>query len=1041
MSSISNLAGITIHAHLVDLQSGLIVQTAKITAPTTEDASRQLPVLAAQLMMNDEEKLAYERRLQMYQPPAVVDVNRIVNSGVPFYQPGAVVQPVMFTASRPPALGNLRVEDFDRLPVFQSNPLPPSAILLESSRPLRGRLLALQLELGDNFFRRGLHREALVRFQFARELDPANVNILSRINSCQQYIPAGFANPVGFVPRRERLASLNFFVAGDNRQVPPELSTWLPDQLGPYFSPTFEVLDRSEVYWMMGRLGLTLGDVLQDALVRRWLGRALDVRYLLVGRVQLLNGIVVTTSLLDVEQGWEIGRGQVVVPSVLDIKPYLPELARWTLLNPAERQRLELEAAAWEAEYLRAQEAARRGQWEIALNLGRSLQRKQPLNIRIGLFLNDCEGRARLATLEATRQYELERQRQLVLAAQRRQAELLLQAERARQAALERAAVLAAAERQRQRDLAHNQLLGQARLAIQGRNFSIALELYESALAFRPQDEVILREVAEARMRYEEDRRLAWMREQARQEEARRREELSRISQAQQILTQERQRQERETQLALEYQRKVDQDEIQRLLQLADQLQSQGRLDQAAAALQSALRLQRSDLTERKLQAVLMEHARLEAKAHDAARLAELEKQLAQETARRKQAEEQAKANKAQYDAALALAVEAQKKRNYTVAVAKYQEAGKLFQTAEVMDGLRQVHLAQAEEAKLQEREKAENEAKTRQAEAIAQLLQNARRYEQTRNYDEAWKLLQQAREQAPTHAEVLLALTRVEKARMRAVHAAEQDTKKQKEFILSQARSRAKARQYEAALKLLEGISGDAQVDALTAEIKKQQHQELQDIALAKQRAEESRQQAALRLEEEEKAKLAAAQAKQSVEEALRKGDLSAAASALAEARKLAPRDPALARLGQELAQAQMQAVREKTQMDARAKLEAEAQARLAAMKKVEQSKINELLTKAREAIVQKNFSDAEKLIAEALSLDSTNLSGARLQRELREVRQAEAQAKTAMSAAERKKREEEKARNKVEFNRLMKEGKEALATEDMDKAIELFT
>ncbi|HMP18196.1 MAG TPA: hypothetical protein PKD72_14325, partial [Gemmatales bacterium] len=184
-----------------------------------------------------------------------------------------------------------------------------------------------------------------------------------------------------------------------------------------------------------------------------------------------------------------------------------------------------------------------------------------------------------------------------------------------------------------------------------------------------------------------------------------------------------------------------------------------------------------------------------------------------------------------------------------------------------------------------------------------------------------------------------------------------------------------------------------------------------------------------------------AAAQAKQSVEEALRKGDLSAAASALAEARKLAPRDPALARLGQELAQAQMQAVREKTQMDARAKLEAEAQARLAAMKKVEQSKINELLTKAREAIVQKNFSDAEKLIAEALSLDSTNLSGARLQRELREVRQAEAQAKTAMSAAERKKREEEKARNKVEFNRLMKEGKEALATEDMDKDIELFT
>jgi hypothetical protein len=162
------------------------------------------------------------------------------------------------------------------------------------------------------------------------------------------------------------------------------------------------------------------------------------------------------------------------------------------MMSPAERQRLEMEAAAMEAEYLRAQEAARRGQFDIAINIGKLLKQKQPLNIRIGFFLNDCESRSRQMAMEQARLREFERQRQLEIARQRRQAELVLAAERARQDALARAATIAAADRQRQREEAQRQLLSQAQIAVSGRNFSIAVQLYDSALALGPTTELTL---------------------------------------------------------------------------------------------------------------------------------------------------------------------------------------------------------------------------------------------------------------------------------------------------------------------------------------------------------------------------------------------------------------------------------------------------------------------------------------------------------------------------------------------------------------------
>src|SRR5262249_34711654 len=70
LGSVTPLCGITVNARLVDVRSGLIVQTAKVVARSPEEMLGLLPQLANLLMMTDQQKIAYEQ--QLVQRPAVV---------------------------------------------------------------------------------------------------------------------------------------------------------------------------------------------------------------------------------------------------------------------------------------------------------------------------------------------------------------------------------------------------------------------------------------------------------------------------------------------------------------------------------------------------------------------------------------------------------------------------------------------------------------------------------------------------------------------------------------------------------------------------------------------------------------------------------------------------------------------------------------------------------------------------------------------------------------------------------------------------------
>jgi tetratricopeptide (TPR) repeat protein len=116
------------------------------------------------------------------------------------------------------------------------------------------------------------------------------------------------------------------------------------------------------------------------------------------------------------------------------------------------------------------------------------------------------------------------------------------------------------------------------------------------------------------------------------------------------------------------------------------------------------------------------------------------------------------------------------------------------------------------------------------------------------------------------------------------------------------------------------------------------------------------------------------------------------------------------------------------------------EEQVRSSSLSPQKREEIQQLLSQAKAALARKDFATAEKLIQDALALDSTNMALGRLQHELRSARQADADAAAVTQAEAKKKQDAESAEKKERYAKLMREGKEALSAEEFEKASKLF-
>ncbi|HEV3448500.1 MAG TPA: tetratricopeptide repeat protein, partial [Gemmataceae bacterium] len=642
VGSVSPLCGITVNARLVEVRSGLIVQTAKMVARSPEEMLRLMPQLANLLMMTDEQKIAYEQQL-VQQSPIVVQA--VVEAPLPppppvFVEGQPLPPPILVYNPRPPAVGGLVMADLEALPSGGSG--ISAEFSVEREGPVKRSLLQVAVSLGDNLFRRGRYQEAHRHFELALSISPHEVDLRVRLERCQPHLspppPVVVAPSPVIVVARPRIAVLNFVVNADPGRAPPGFGDWAADQLASYFVPAYEVVDRGELFWYMGRLGLTVRDVATDAAARRWLGRAMNVRFFAFGIVQQTASFNVSTHVVDAESGAKQGLGSIHVQDQQDLKLRMAELARQAQTGPAERDRLQREAQENERQLDQVRQFLAQGQAAQAIQVSQAALRKNPNDVGMQALLVRAEQQAQAAALAVARQ-QAEQQRQAQVAALRQQQQQLARAaEAAKQRAIQESTARTEAARraqEQQRLAAHERLMAQGKAALQQQNAQQALQYFQSAVAIRPGPDGD-QALAEARALAARNAQA-----QAAQEQARRAAELQKqkdadLARARAVVDEQRRLQLAEAQAQRQAQETRDQAAAAKFADAGKKLLAQGNFDAAVTSLQAAQRLHKSTDIEGLINQAVAQSA---AQKQDARARADQARRLAEEKTRRDQAD------------------------------------------------------------------------------------------------------------------------------------------------------------------------------------------------------------------------------------------------------------------------------------------------------------------------------------------------------------------------------------------------------------------
>jgi tetratricopeptide (TPR) repeat protein len=771
VGSVTPLAGVTVQARLIELSTGLVVQTARLSAVNMDALVPLLGQLAQVLQMADDEKLAFEAKLAadaaLIKPVDAAPVQVIPPP--PPVAAGLVVAPIVTWSLRPPLLGGLIIQDFVALPpVVVGTPAAPPALELVIRRedPRRNRLLRLALELGDNLFRRGRPAEAQRFFSLAFTLAGPRPEISLRLNACRDAAPPPVLMTVA--PIRPRLAVLGFLLAAAPGVAPANLGELAADQFASYCSD-YELIDRGEVSWYMGRLGITMRDLLRDPVARRCLAQALNVRFFVFGSIQQTASFVVSSHLIDAESGARTGTGTIHVQDHVELKLRMHELIRQLGTKPVEQKKLQEQSKATEKTLIEARRLLRAKEPNRAAELLRTL----PPSIGQRSLLADAVTLQKLAAFEEARQRGSADRTAAMRAAQKRREDLAEKLAQARLQAQEQAKARTEAERmayKAQRELAAARLQQQALAASTSGDHQRAMHLLQGSVALKADDSAFrqlavstLAEDRAARERIDEERRKRDGARQAQIESARKRVERHLLA---------RTNTDSERRKALEAHDLALHDGFARQ---ARELMKKDP-EAALAAAQSARRVKSS-----------MQSATLVWQAQDALALADAEKRgaeakrkLEEERKKREEAALAAKRNREAYVEALKKGDDAATAKKLTEAVGHYQQALKLFRTDLVLSKLKS-----ASDVLAREREaSAAKEAETKRKAQVRDLVSQGNKALAAKKYTQAVDLFKQARKLAPDNVDALTGLSRAERERdMEAGRLREREMAKQRDI------------------------------------------------------------------------------------------------------------------------------------------------------------------------------------------------------------------------------------------------------------------
>ena len=1035
LGSVTACNGITVNARLVDVPSGLIVQTAQIVARTPEEMRGLLPQLANLLMMTDAQKMAYEQQ-QAQQVPLVPVVPE-----APLPPPPEVGQPapppLVVYSPRPPDFGGLRPQDFEQIPPVVMVPAP-AVVLVEREDPVQQRLVSVSVELGDNLFRRGRYKEAHAQFELALSLSPHHTELSLRIERCRPHLPPPpppppppavvvvTPAPVVIVPvARPRIAVMNFVVNADPGRVPAAFGDWASEQIASYFNPMYEIVDRGEVCWYMGRLGITMRDVLANPSARVCLGRALNVRFFVFGAIQQTASFDVSTHMVDVETGGKQGGGKIHVQDHQELKLRLGELVKQTAAAaPAEQQKLQQEAQDSERVVTQARQLLQKGKAAEAAAVARDGLKRHPGHPGIQAILQQAEQQDQQAKLEAKRQQELKQQQAQAAALQRRQQELAREAEAARQQAEKLAAARSEAERraqEQQKQRAYDELFAKGQSAVQQGNYPQAIQLLQSAVALKPNGPAT-QALAQAKAKADEAARVKVAQEKAAKEAAERRQREAELARARQQVEEERKKRAADELARRKAQEARDQAAYNQYLGEGRQLLAQGKPDGALARFQSARQIQATDEVKKLITQAQDQLVEAQKKAVAARGAAEAEqRKRAEEQQRALEAEKRKKAEEQQRTA------EAQRliKEGQTALAAKqFDTASKAFgQAAKLMPGNAeaQAGLAQTEKARqdslAQSRRQQDDQARLAK---YRTALETGRAHLAAKRYDAAVAALTEATKLNPGDPAAAAALKEAEAGRAASqAEAARQLAQKQNaeayQKWMADGRTALAGQRYDAAIQAFREAQKLQPTDpAATAAIKQAE--------LARDSARTATDAAARQKQEEAQRAERVQQLLAAGRTALGAQQFDAAAKAFADARQLAPTDPNVARALQDLDQARRTAT---------ANAEAEKKKRL--------QEYQQAMTTGRQMLAARRFDEAARAFTDAGRLQPGDPQAAAMLREVDKARAA-AQAQAAQEAEARRRQQEEQARRN-EFNRQMALGKAAMTARRYDDAVKAFT
>jgi Flp pilus assembly protein TadD len=700
---ITPITGLTVDARLLDVQTGLTVQTARVCVARVEELGQRLPQLAEQLLMKDDQALSFEASARSRATPvAVLKADAGIELPPAAAKGAAAPLPVIPIQPRPPG------QPADFLPKqFVQLPLAPTAtedwaippLNAERERDFRRRCALLALELGDNLFLRGRFREALRYFEFCMTLAPENQQVRERFNRCRLTLP-----PISTAIQRPRLAILDFLTFGESKLLPPALGQWSAQNIAADFCPEFELVDSAELFWWMDRLGMTCAELIGDPVARTYLAQAVNAHYFLFGTVEQTSSFDVSTYVTDAPFGFLISTARIHVDNIPELRLRLGELAWLTRLTPDERLRVERDAAGWnllladiQLHWQRvASDRTERPDAECraVINMCGKALRQRPDNTQVLDTLQKAEARLRQLAIEDAGRPDQEQRVELLGSWRQRQSALAHKTGEARR----NAGHHPLADRQRQqsqRRAAAGILVVLSEQAVSRQNFGEARRSLEAAASLYP-DDATFRGLALARSRQEEsdraravaakgqavvsERDVDTTREKARIQ-------FEERSRNRAVEEQQRRRAAAESRLR----------EADRLRELAEQYAANHQNERAVSAALQAKLIHVTPEAERRMSELVTELARANAEKQGVAARAELEQVLAAERDINAKADAELQSNQKKYDELLAQGLAAVKQEQFDLAIERFAAARGIFRTDSVAVNLQQVRAAKAQ--------------------------------------------------------------------------------------------------------------------------------------------------------------------------------------------------------------------------------------------------------------------------------------------------------------------------------------------------------